>query len=123
MDELAKRFDEFPNLAVDLAERICHLQVQSQQDREKVRKFIIKYQDRILYGSDFGSGLSVVGVDEMAVLKERMHDRWVAAWQYFVTDDKMTAPELDGEFLGLKLPKSVVTKIFRDNAEKWIPGI
>ena len=123
VDELAKRFDEFPNLAVDLAERICHLQVQSQKDREKVRKFIIKYQDRILYGSDFGSGLSVVGADDIDVLRKRMHDRWVAAWQYFATDDKMTAPELDGEFNGLKLPKSVVAKIFRDNAEKWIPGI
>ncbi|MFO7888878.1 MAG: amidohydrolase family protein [bacterium] len=123
VDELAERFDEFPNLAVDLAERICHLQVQSQQDRDKVRGFIIKYQDRILYGSDFGSGLSVSGVDDIDVLMEHMHKRWVEAWRYFATDDIMTAPELDGEFKGLKLSKNVVEKIFRYNAEKWIPGL
>lgn len=123
VDELAERFDAFPNLAVDLAERICHLQVQSQQDRDRVRDFIIKYQDRILYGSDFGSGLSVSGVSDIDVLMEHMHERWVAAWRYFVTEDTMTAPELEGEFQGLKLHKNVVAKIFRYNIEKWIPGI
>ena len=48
VDELAKRLDRFPNLAVDLAERLSQLQVQSQADREKVRQFFIKYQDRII---------------------------------------------------------------------------
>ncbi len=43
VDELAKRLDAYPNLAVDMAARICHLQV---QDRERVRRFIIRYQDR-----------------------------------------------------------------------------
>ena len=49
VDELAKRLDKYPNFAVDMAARIVHFQV---QDREKVRNFIIKYQDRLLYGTD-----------------------------------------------------------------------
>ena len=53
VDELAKRFDKFPNFGADLAARICHFQV---QDREKVRNFCIKYQDRLLYGTDLGAG-------------------------------------------------------------------
>ena len=48
VDELAKRFDRFPNMAVDMAARICHLQYQSARDRDKVRDFIIKYQDRLI---------------------------------------------------------------------------
>jgi predicted TIM-barrel fold metal-dependent hydrolase len=49
VDELAARLDRFPNFAVDMAARVCHLQV---QEREKVRDFIIKYQDRLLYATD-----------------------------------------------------------------------
>ena len=48
VDELAKRLDKFPNMAVDMAARICHLQYQSAKDRKKVRDFCIKYQDRLL---------------------------------------------------------------------------
>ena len=47
VDELAKRFDRFPNMKADLAARIVHLQYQSLTDRERVRNFLIKYQDRI----------------------------------------------------------------------------
>ena len=49
VDELAKRLDKYPNFAVDTAARIVDFQV---QEREKVRKFHIKYQDRMLYGTD-----------------------------------------------------------------------
>ena len=52
VDELAKRLDKFPNMAVDMAARICHLQYQSQRTAIKVRDFCIKYQDRLLYGTD-----------------------------------------------------------------------
>jgi predicted TIM-barrel fold metal-dependent hydrolase len=45
VDELAKRLDGYPNFAVDMAARIVHFQV---QDQNKVRKFILKYQDRLL---------------------------------------------------------------------------
>ena len=42
-----------PTLAVDLSARIVHLQI---QPREKVRAFLVKYQDRILYGTDVDFG-------------------------------------------------------------------
>lgn len=45
VDELAKRLDRFPNMAVDMAARIGHLQFQSQKDLQKVRNFMIKDQD------------------------------------------------------------------------------
>ena len=115
VDELAKRFDRFPNMAVDMAARICHLQYQSARDRDKVRDFIIKYQDRLLYGTD----LSDLGSGTDEELSARVHQTWTGDWKYFATGEMMTTDAFSGEFEGLKLPKEVVRKIFSENAIKW----
>ena len=115
VDELAKRLDKFPNMAVDMAERICHLQYQAQKDSKKVRDFIIKYQDRLIYGTDFSHDPA----SNIAELKAHWHEVWLSDWRYFVTSEKMTVPSLDGEIEGLKLPKEVVDKIYYKNAAKW----
>jgi len=52
VDELAKRLDKFPNMTVDMAERIAHFQYQAINNWQKVHDFIIKYQDRLLYATD-----------------------------------------------------------------------
>ena len=49
LDELGRRFDRYPNFAVDVAARTVYLTL---QPREKARQFLMKYQDRILYGTD-----------------------------------------------------------------------
>src|SRR5216110_196673 len=49
VDEIAKRFDRYPNFAVDTAARVSYLML---QPREKVRAFLLKYQNRVLYGTD-----------------------------------------------------------------------
>ena len=115
VDELAKRLDKFPNMAVDMAERICHLQFQSRIDREKVRNFVIKYQDRLIYGTDFGFD-STSNIDKEKI---HWHKTWLADWKYFVTNETMTATQFDGEFRGLRLPREVVDKIYRINAVHW----
>lgn len=115
VDELAKRLDEFPNMAVDMAARIPHLQHQTITDRERVRSFFIKYQDRLIYATD--SDISP-GEDTEKV-KKYVHEKWLADWKYFVTDENLTASEVNGEFQGLKLPKTIINKIFHDNAVKW----
>lgn len=115
VDELAKRLDKFPNMAVDMADRICHLQYQSKKDREKVRNFIIKYQDRLIYATDAWINEKT----DTTKAKKELHETWLQDWEYFVTDDKMTVKRVDGEFEGLKLPKEVVNKIFHDNAVRW----
>ena len=115
VDELAKRLDKFPNMALDMAARIAHLQYQSQSNREKVRQFLIKYQDRIIYATDSDISESS-NPDEV---KKHVHQIWLADWRYFVTDEMMTAKEVKGEFQGLKLPKEVINKIYRLNAIRW----
>ncbi len=115
VDSIAARLDKFPNMAVDMSARICHLQYQSARDRERVRDFCIKYQDRLLYGTDAGYS----GSNNPEGFKTRMHETWTADWKYFTSDEEMTAPQFRGTFRGLQLPKKVVDKIYSQNAIKW----
>lgn len=115
VDSLADRLDKYPNLAVDMSARICHLQYQSALDRRKVRDFCIKYQDRLLYGTDTGDS----GDENPEQFGNEMHKLWFDDWRYFTTKDKMTSDKFNGAFTGLHLPKEVVDKIFSLNAVKW----
>ena len=114
VDQIARRFDRYPNFAVDTAARVEYLMM---QPRGKVRAFLIKYQDRVLYGTDLG--LDADG-DTSAALKE-WQEQYLRDWKYFATDGWV---EYHGKkYQGLKLPEPVVHKIFHDNAVQWFPGI
>src|SRR5262249_22521819 len=49
LDDLGRHLDRYPNFAVDTAARMEYLMF---GPTEKVREFLMKYQDRILYGTD-----------------------------------------------------------------------
>jgi predicted TIM-barrel fold metal-dependent hydrolase len=115
VDSVASRLDRYPNLAVDMSARICHLQYQSAKDRERVRNFIIRYQDRLLYGTDVGYS----GSKNPEEFKKGMHETWSDDWKYFTSDDEMTSGKFKGKFSGLKLPREVVDKIYSKNAINW----
>ena len=115
VDELAKRLDKFPNMAVDMSARICHLQYQSSQDHKRVRDFCIKYQNRLLYGTDVGYS----GSNNPEGFKKGLHDTWIDDWKYFTSNEEMTSSRFRGTFIGLQLPKEVVNKIYSENAIKW----
>ncbi len=126
VDELAKRLDKFPNMAVDMAERISHLQYQAKNNWQKVHDFFIKYQDRIIYGTDMRhDAMDIVNehIEDAAGMKKHAHEVWLRHWKFFTTDEMMSVPKVEGEFKGLKLPSSVVDKIYYKNAVKWFPGI
>lgn len=89
------------------------------QDREKVRDFLIKYQDRILYGTDLG----VQNNSDMVAASEWLHHVWMEHWRYFSTDEEMTSEKVNNSFRGLKLDKQVLEKIYYHNAKNWIPGL
>jgi hypothetical protein len=118
VDELAKHLDSFPKMAVDMAARISHLEYQAQKDHQKVYDFFIKYQDRLLYATDMEIA---EGVDTAATMKDA-YDVWINNWKFFTSDEAMEAPEVEGKFKALHLPKEVIDKIYRKNAEKWFPG-
>jgi len=115
VDSLARRLDKYQNMAVDLSARICHLQYQSAKDRKRVRDFCIKYQDRLLYGTDEGYS----GSSDPERFRKSIHETWSDDWKYFTSEDVMTSDKFRGKFTGLKLPKEVVDKIYSGNAIKW----
>lgn len=117
VDELAAFLDKFPNAVVDVAARIGQVQYQSQKDRERVRRFFIKYQDRVLYGSDMSQA---PGQDGAALGKEA-EGVWRMHWRYFNTADSFKVSDLDKPVQGLALPKAVVDKLYRTNAERAFP--
>jgi len=112
-DRLAKRLDTYPNFAVDMAARVRYF---VRGDHEHARRFLTKYQDRVLYGTDFvlGSEDAAAAVHDI----ERPHN-WDR--QFFATKDTLTFR--NSQTQGLGLPDSVVRKIFRENALRWLPGI
>lgn len=115
---MSDHLDRYPNLALDLADRICHLQVQSLSDWQKVHDFFVRYQDRILYGTDLEPVDSIV-----TEIPQTAHEVWLRDWKYLVTDDVMTSPQVTGSFKGLKLEKSIVDKIYFNNALEWYPKV
>ncbi len=119
VDDLAKFFDRFPRAVADMGARMSQLQYQSSRDREKVRQFLIKYQDRILYATDIPQDADVDS--NAADFKKSVHGQWINDWKYLCTDSTMISPDFEQSFTGLKLPKEVVDKIYRLNAEKTFP--
>lgn len=115
VDELAKCLEKYPNMAVDLAARMGQVFYQTADNRKKVRDFFIKYQDRILYGTD----MSDHGGASPEDLTQGMEEVWKQHWQFFVTDDIMESDLINESFQGLKLPVRVVDKIYLNNALRW----
>jgi len=114
VDEIAKRLDKFPNMSVETAERFGQLQYQSIQDWQKVHDFFIKYQDRIMYGTDLVDNLSMAPEE----IKKHAHELWIRDWKYFTTGDSLQSPFVNKKFKGLQLPKIVIDKIYYTNPDK-----
>jgi predicted TIM-barrel fold metal-dependent hydrolase len=118
VDEVAKRLDQFPNFNVDMAARIGHLQNQSVANRDKVRKFMIKYQDRLLYGTDFDVNEKGNNIESV---KENLRKNWKEQWIYLATDSTIIIEGLGKQQVkGLQLPREVVDKIYSKNAERLL---
>ena len=116
VDELSKRLDAYPNLKIDMSARVGHLQYQSIANYEKVREFMIKYQDRILYGTDITVNESENNPGDKAAM---ILDRWVSNWIYLATDSTISVKNIKGDIRGLWLPRNVIDKIYNNNAEQY----
>jgi predicted TIM-barrel fold metal-dependent hydrolase len=114
VDEIERDLDRYPNFAVDTAARMEYLML---APRQKVRAFLINYQDRIIYGTDMEIKVS----DPTAQAVEEWEGQYARDWKSLATDDTL---EYEGRRVkGLDLPRPVLRKIFHDNAVHWFPGI
>jgi hypothetical protein len=41
-------------------------------------------------------------------------------WKFFVTDDSLESSLVNVKYRGLRLPSSVIDKIYYQNARKWL---
>jgi len=120
VDEQAMRFDKYPNFSVDMAARISHFKV---QDRDKVRAFIIKYQDRLLYGTDIAIHDRGTEETSLARMQEIIDETYLSDWEYFTTDQMLEQNDKVKTYQGLDLPVEVLKKIYLDDAMRMYPGI
>ncbi len=120
VDEMAKHLDRYPNMMLDVAARMDHLQYQSALNKPRVHDFLIKYQDRVMYGSD--TTINAENNAEKGTLTV-LHQKWLNDWGYLSTDgvifENFKVGDSQKTITGLKLPATVVDKIYRKNAQRF----
>ena len=101
--------DECPNYAIDLSARLGELGRQPYS----ARRFLIQYQDRVLFGSDLGPD----------------PDAYRLAYRFLETDDEYfnyNLSEVPGQgrwyVHGLHLPDEVLQKLYFGNASRLLGG-
>ena len=105
--------DKYPNLYYDTSARIHEMGRQPYT----ARKFLIKYSDRLLFGSD--------GCDAGPINAEMYR----LNWRWYETDDEYfevsKAHHYQGgwKVYGVYLPDDVLEKIYNKNARKLYPGL
>jgi hypothetical protein len=114
VDRIAAFLDRYPNASLDMAARMSQVQYQSVRDLPKVRNFFIKYQDRILYGTD----LTLNPGEKAAEFKTSAHDVWARDWRYLATGESQRVEIIKADVQGLALPRDVIDKIYYLNAER-----
>ncbi len=124
VDRVAEFLDRFPNASVDMAARMSELQNQSNQNYDRVRNFIIKYQDRLIYGTDLthnppdpdarAQNPPSTGDD----FAKEADDTWRSDWRYLATPLPQRIDAIKADVKGLALPRSVIDKIYHNNAHR-----
>ncbi len=102
--------DKYPNFVVEISSRIAELGRQPYTSR----KFFIRFQDRILFGTD----------------GPRAAGRLLPHWRFFETRDESFSyaenpfpPQGLWQIYGICLPDKVLQKLYSGNAERVIPGV
>ena len=111
MEYVSNLLDENPNIFIDFSARLDELGRQPYTSR----KFFVKHQDRIYFGTDMPASLEMY----------RCYFRFLETYdEYFIP------PDYDGTFgryrwhiCGIGLPRTVLKKIYHGNILKIIPGI
>ncbi len=112
LDLLATYFDRYPNLNVDLSATYQWWDV-PEPTYEKLRNFIIQYQDRLLYGSDANV--------------ECTPEQYRNSFRVLESTEENLSPffgdEATKNIRGLGLPLEVLNHIYYWNAARLIPRV
>jgi len=114
VDRVAEFLDRFPHATVDLSARMAQIQYQSVRDRVRVRDFFIRYQDRLLYGTDLTQGPD----SDPAEFRVQAAQVWRSDWRYLATGETQRVDTINADVPGLALPREVVDKVYYTNAAR-----
>jgi predicted TIM-barrel fold metal-dependent hydrolase len=104
----AALLDRYPNVHLDLAPGIEMLHNFSKRPAE-AREFFLKYQDRIVYGTDFSPRFRL---SRIWVLRNFLE---TDETYHVPTDDNLFWPDHRTMITGIKLPEEVLRKIYAGN--------
>lgn len=108
--KVAEWLDLYPNLYVEFASRIGEMGRQPYT----ARKFIIKYSDRVLFGTD----------GPWPEQRIRLYWRFLETQdEYFPYSEKEFPPQGLWNIYGLFLPDDVLRKVYHENAARIVPGV
>lgn len=106
----AQWLDKYPNLVIGFASRINELGRQPYT----ARKFFIKYQDRILFGTD----------GPWPELRLTYYWRFLETYdEYFPYSEKSPQPQGMWRIYGIGLPDEVLKKVYHQNALRILPRL
>ena len=117
--------DEHPNVYVDTSARVPEF---GRHPADEVRRFFIKHQDRILFGSDFIAGadgsMQLGSVSRQDPTVDAAAEFFERHWRYFETKEKQidhpTPTQGNWKVDAIGLPMPVLRKLYVTNAEALI---
>jgi uncharacterized protein len=95
---LAQALDRYPNLYVDISARDYEVG----REPRTAAKFLSKYRNRVLFGTDMGR-------------EKSMYEAW---WRLFESDDEFIPGRMWWRYYGLELPAPVLEAMYRGNARR-----
>ena len=121
LPRLARMFDSYPDLMLDLSATKWIVRALAGQ-RDAAREFVIAYQDRLMWGSD---QVSQDGRDF-----DFLASRWWAQrklWETaYVGESPIADPDAPNgvpQLRGLALPTDVLQKLYRDNVVRFLSRV
>ncbi len=85
--------------------------LQSVDKYDDVRDFFIKYDDRIIYGTDAYNN------------PEKLKSSLTNDWKFLTMNADCTSTEVSGTFKGIELPEESLYKIYYENAVEVYPRL
>lgn len=136
LPRLSGILDRYPNVMIDLTPGI-EMYINFSANAEASREFFLRYQDRIIYGTDIGaraviseSGVDTSGGGSSQIDMEESLCRCHIV-QDFLSGGRDYVVKADGNFLvgtedftltGLELPEQVQEKIYSSNFLRFVGG-
>jgi hypothetical protein len=124
LDRLGEYFDRYPNMCVDLTPGI-EMYFNFAANPEKARDFFIKYQERIVYGTDIGAK-ALLTTPEIGIEEEESWSRVDVVRSFLETEGSFKLKNKGGflfgdsaePFQGIHLPQSALENIYYKNFER-----